>query len=288
MGTVNRSLETRMTLSSIIQRPVPPEDWSNWSKIPWHDPAFSERMLANHLSQEHDWASRTQAVINAQVSFIHQHIPENAAVLDLGCGPGLYTKKLQALGHACTGVDFSPASIAYAKARPEAANIEYALADIRKYLPQKQFDAVLVLFGEINVFPREEALGILKTAAASLRPGGVAFLEAHTFDAVRDAGHLPPCWNSYEQGLFSEKPHLCLEEHFWNDALAAAMSRYFVLDAASAVVTEYASFMQAYTDGEYETLCREAGLRGIERVAASAWPTGKDFEGKLQCFLCRV
>lgn len=30
------------------------------SKIPWNEPAFSQRMLANHLSQDHDWASRRQ------------------------------------------------------------------------------------------------------------------------------------------------------------------------------------------------------------------------------------
>lgn len=28
------------------------------SKIPWDEPAFSQRMLENHLSQDHDWASR--------------------------------------------------------------------------------------------------------------------------------------------------------------------------------------------------------------------------------------
>ncbi len=40
------------------------------SKIPWDEPAFSQRMLANHLSQEHDWASRRQEVIEQQVEWI--------------------------------------------------------------------------------------------------------------------------------------------------------------------------------------------------------------------------
>ena len=31
-------------------------------KIPWDEPAFSQRMLENHLSQEHDWASRRREV----------------------------------------------------------------------------------------------------------------------------------------------------------------------------------------------------------------------------------
>lgn len=40
------------------------------SKIPWDEPAFSQRMLENHLSQEHDWASRRQTVIEQQVTWI--------------------------------------------------------------------------------------------------------------------------------------------------------------------------------------------------------------------------
>ncbi|HCR3185545.1 TPA: SAM-dependent methyltransferase, partial [Morganella morganii] len=40
------------------------------SKIPWDEPAFSQRMLANHLSQDHDWASRRQEIIEQQVEWI--------------------------------------------------------------------------------------------------------------------------------------------------------------------------------------------------------------------------
>jgi len=32
--------------------------WHGAYKIPWDDPDFSRRMLAEHLSQEHDMASR--------------------------------------------------------------------------------------------------------------------------------------------------------------------------------------------------------------------------------------
>ncbi len=99
----------------IIGRDNPPSDWQTWSKIPWDEPGFSARMLENHLSQEHDWASRTNTAIDAQVAFIHRQLPSEAHILDLGCGPGLYTSRLNALGHQCTGVDFSPASINYAR-----------------------------------------------------------------------------------------------------------------------------------------------------------------------------
>lgn len=57
------------------------------SKIPWDEPAFSQRMLANHLSQDHDWASRRQGIIEQQVEWIASQLSPGAHILDLGCGP---------------------------------------------------------------------------------------------------------------------------------------------------------------------------------------------------------
>ena len=38
-------------LVSIIGRQLPPTPWVEGDNIPWQDPAFSERMLVEHLSQ---------------------------------------------------------------------------------------------------------------------------------------------------------------------------------------------------------------------------------------------
>lgn len=57
------------------------------SKIPWDEPAFSQRMLAKHLSQEHDWASRRQEVIEQQVEWIASQLPPGAYILDLAAAP---------------------------------------------------------------------------------------------------------------------------------------------------------------------------------------------------------
>jgi hypothetical protein len=62
------------------------------SKIPWHDPAFSARMLREHLSQSHDRASRRFEIIARQVAWLHEAIcgGRPTRILDLGCGPGFY------------------------------------------------------------------------------------------------------------------------------------------------------------------------------------------------------
>lgn len=56
-----------MKLIDIIHRQPNPQPWSEGEKIPWNDPAFSKRMLKEHLSQAHDAASRRSETIDAQV-----------------------------------------------------------------------------------------------------------------------------------------------------------------------------------------------------------------------------
>ena len=111
-----------MNLIDIIHRPANPVPYSEGEKIPWNDPVFSARMLREHLSQAHDAASRRFETIDKHVAWIHRTILAGrpAKILDLGCGPGLYASRLARLGHTCAGIDFSPASIAYAREQARA------------------------------------------------------------------------------------------------------------------------------------------------------------------------
>ncbi|MEZ4569909.1 MAG: hypothetical protein R2849_06205 [Thermomicrobiales bacterium] len=51
----------------IVSRDPNPEPWTEVSKIPWDDPDFSSRMLREHLSQDHDAASRRISMIDRHV-----------------------------------------------------------------------------------------------------------------------------------------------------------------------------------------------------------------------------
>ena len=184
------------------------------AKIPWNEPGFSQRMLANHLDQKHDWASRRNAIVSRQTAWIAGQLQCTSRILDLGCGPGLYTQNLAALGHHCTGVDFSPASIAYARKQAEDSGLalEYALCDVRSYTSGQKFDCIIMTFGEFNVFIRQEAAAILRnktpvwpcaarTAPSSgkasqtnnQRTGAASALASALALALASAPALPPC-----------------------------------------------------------------------------------------------
>jgi SAM-dependent methyltransferase len=257
-------------LVDLVGRALPPVPWAEGEKIPWHEPAFSARMLREHLSQAHDGASRRTPLVEAQVAWIHGHIlgGRPTRVLDLGCGPGLYTARLAALGHACVGVDVAPAAVDYARAQAAAAGLPctYRLADVRTADVGRGFGLAMMLFGEINVFRPADARLVLAGARAALANGGRLLLEAHTAEAVRRMGGSAPSWRTHAEGLFSPRPHLRLDEAFWDETGRVATHRYFVVDAGTGAVERHAESVQAYSADEYRSLLGEAGfaLRRIE------------------------
>lgn len=257
-----------MNLLGIVERSRPPEPWSEGEKIPWNDPDFSARMLAEHLSQAHDAASRRTDLLEAQVAWIHRAVlgERVTRILDLGCGPGLYTSRLAKLGHTCTGIDFGPASVAYARQEAAARNLPctYHLADIRRADYGAGYGLAMLLFGEFNVFRREDARLILGKVHAALEPGGWLLLEPHTLAAVAEIGGQPPRWSSRRSGLFSPLPHLLLEEAFWDDEGQIATERYFVIDAAGGEVSRHAASMQGYSPEAYRALLAGCGFTDIQ------------------------
>ncbi len=263
-----------VNLLDIVRRDLTPEPWSQVSKIPWDEPAFSQRMLAEHLTQNHDAASRRTSTIDAQVAWIDQTLLASrpSTILDLGCGPGLYCHRLARLSHHCTGIDFGPASVSYARERAdaEALTATFIEGDLRATAFGDGYDLIMLLFGEFNTFTPNEASDLLQRARSALAPGGALIIEAHTFESIRESGQVAPRWSAQERGLFSEQPHIRLDESSWNEATRTAIDRHYVLDVERGDVSLFGTTTQAYTREEYEALAARAGFS--EATWRAGWP----------------
>jgi SAM-dependent methyltransferase len=249
----------------LLRRSPVPIPWEEGEKIPWNDPEFSERMLREHLSQEHDAASRRSAKINAHVAWIHRVLLEErpSKVLDLCCGPGLYTSRLARMGHECVGIDYGPASVAHAVrlAQEERLRCIYLQEDVRKARYGAGYHLTMLIFGEFNVFHPLDARRILRRAHAALSSGGTLLLEPQRFEAIQREGESGGRWQSQAEGLFSDRPHLYLEEHFWDSQSCTATTRYHIVDAASGDVATHASTAQAYTQEDMTKLLVGCGFQ---------------------------
>lgn len=262
-----------MKLLDIVNRSPSPAPWTEGDNIPWHDPDFSRRMLEEHLSQEHDAASRRFDIIDQHVRWIHQELllGRPTRILDLGCGPGLYTSRLARLGHECVGIDYSPASIAHAEAqaRVEKLACRYVHQDIREADYGTGFGLVMLIFGEFNVFSPTDARQLLHKAHGALAaPGssglGLLLLEPHNFSTIQRVGRLAPSWYTAADGLFADGAHICLQESFWDSSRWTATIRYYIIDASSGQVDRYAQSLQAYTEEQYRSILTESGFKDLE------------------------
>ena len=260
------------SLLDVVQRQVPPEPWAEGDNIPWHEPDFSERMLREHLSQEHDLASRRTELIDEHVAWLHRDVLGSGPgrVLDLGCGPGLYLHRLARLGHEGTGFDIGPASVRYAQkiAAAEELACRFEHADLRNASFGRGFDLAMILYGQINVFRREEAEDILRRAHEALAPGGRLVLEMQTWAQVASAKGAPPTWHTAPSGLFSDHPHLVLHERSWDATREVATERWFVVDAKTGRVRRYALSNEAYDEAAMTALLGRIGFAAIEHRPA--------------------
>jgi len=254
-----------MDLDDLRRLMEPSRPFAGHDNIPWHEPHFSERMLAEHLDQGHDLASRRSAIIEDQVRWIHENVldGESARILDLACGPGLYANLLAGLGHEVTGIDVSPASIVYARDHANHGAI-FIEGDIRDAEYGSGYLLVMLLYGEFNVFSPDDAAVILSRASQSLSPGGTVLLEVNSAEALRRRATRN--FQVLDSGLFATEPHLLLEEGAWHDDEAALVTRYTVIQLKDATIRQFGASYQSYMDLELSDLLAGQGFENMNML----------------------
>jgi SAM-dependent methyltransferase len=223
------------------------------------DRAFSQRMLKEHLNQGSEFASRTASEIDRQVSFLFdKYLTQEDKLLDLGCGPGLYTSRFAQKGVTTLGLDVSPAAIEYAKEHATSKET-YQQIDLDKFHSTEQFDLVLLLFGIANNLERlEELLNKLKH---NLKPGGKLVFELMNLEFMKSLEQGNGTWVFHpEGGLLSEKPHYQLCRRVWLEEQKTLIDRNMVItDSAQTSMHEGVFF--GFELDDFSQLIRKAGYK---------------------------
>ena len=204
-------------LRQLYDRPQPPVPWRDGGNLPWDDPAFSERMLREHLDQSHGAASRRLPEIRGQVQVMWDwlDLAPGLRLFDVTCGPGLYAAEFARRGLAVTGIDFSPASLRYAAEHCSGLACEFVRGDVRAMdFAGRAFDAAIYLYGQFTVLRPAESLDVLRRIRAALRPGGKLLLEI--LDDQKFDKKDGTWWYTGQGGLWGDFPYLHLGERTWD------------------------------------------------------------------------
>lgn len=266
MDDVHKKLTN--ALWRIYRRPDRPVPWAQGGNLPWDEPAFSERMLREHLDETHGAASRTRAERLLQIDWLWSQLGlhPGSKVLDVTCGPGLYAIELARRGCQVTGIDFSPASIEYARRiagreRPPV-DCTFVEQDVRQAdFGQKAFDAALFIYGQLAVFTKEEAQALLSRIAGALKPGGRLAVELLVQNRVDKSNST--WWFTDNTGLWGDAPFLNLGERFWLDDEAMSIERYHVVHLDSGELTEIILCDQTYAVETMTAMMTAAGFASV-------------------------
>lgn len=158
-----------------------PEPFEEGTQAIWLDPDRADLVLKSHLDENLPGGSRENSFIDETVDFINKIAPvENyRKVIDLGCGPGLYSQKLAMKGYAVVGVDFNKISIDYAirEAKKMDLSIDYRNEDIIDIELENEFDLALLIYQIYSVFSPANRKKILSNIHRALKPGGLVLLD---------------------------------------------------------------------------------------------------------------
>ena len=189
--------------------------------------------------------------------------PPPRHVLEVGCGPGLRLAVLQQWRgkYLPEGLDRDPAILALARRRLH--DVPLYEGDMRTFSLPSRYDAVLCLFGMIGYMttPADLALAIGRMGE-HLAPGGVLLLEPWLSPELALDGHLKAD-RAYRGSLVVQRMNYT--RVVGNRTLLDV--HYLIGDEQGVRHVQDIRALTLFTDAEYRTAFRQAGLGAVELEA---------------------
>ncbi len=257
-------------LSAACERP---ELWSRYTAAGlWADPHIASQMLGFHLNPDTELASRNPVFMQRSVEWIIDRfgVGKGTRILDLGCGPGLYTTPLAKAGADVTGVDFSENSLSHARAAAEreALSIEYVLADYLKYSPGRTYDLITLIYWDLAPLNPEQRAVLLKMCRTALADGGAMFLDVPSVNYFESVVEATAIDHSPYAGFWSPEVHFVVKATHRYEEERVTLDKYTIIEPNR--TREIYNWLQSFTPDSLERELAEAGLETIELLGDAA------------------
>ena len=253
-----------MIIKKLVKSSQKPKIYTPGTALMWVDEYISTNLLETHLSQETDLASRKETTISSTVEWILKKIPGNKlSILDLGCGPGLYTEKFAERGHNVTGMDYSSGSIKYARksARSKKLRISYLQQNYLELEEDSKYDLILMIFTDFGVLTPDQRKTLLNNIYRALKPGGT-FL----FDVLNENFETKETvckdWELSEKGFWRNKPYLALTESFYYEKEKVTLSQHIIMEE-NGETEVYRFWIHSFSHSDLAEIVSSAGFSTI-------------------------
>lgn len=256
-----------MKITDIISKSEKPTIYEKGNSFMWTDPHISKQLLQVHLNPDIDLASRKKSTIEKTAKWIlgNRDNNKNLKILDLGCGPGLYTEIFANNRHRVTGIDISKNSIDHAikSAKKKGLRIDYQNSNYLDIdLGQEKYDLVVLIYADLGVLLPLEREKLLAKIFKALNKGGVFI-----FDVLNDKGFKeklsPKTWESSKVGFWKETPYLALSESFLYEKEKVILSQHTIIDE-SENIDIYRFWTHFFSHSDISEMLKQQNFKDIE------------------------
>ena len=224
----------KKSLADLISKMQKPEMYEKGTAFMWTDEHISKQLLDIHLNFDIDLASRKKSIIEKTVNWILETQKEKGKlnILDLGCGPGLYTEIFAEAGHHVTGIDISKNSVEYAKKSAEDKKLDITYINssyLETDLEPDKYDLVVLIYTDFGVLLPAERERLLEKIYRSLKKGGMFI-----FDVLKDREFekktSPRTWEAGDKGFWKDSHYLALSESFLYKQEKVILFQHIIVD----------------------------------------------------------
>lgn len=241
----------------------------------WENSHISKGLLKAHLDVSLDSATRNHEFVHKSVEWISMLVPpkEYPELLDLGCGPGIYTELFYKKGYSVTGIDLSQNSIQYAvnSAYKNELCIKYILDDYTKLHFTCKYNLITLIYCDFGILPTQTRRELLEKIYKALLPNGVLIFDVFTplkYEGIQES----KSWDISENGFWHEKLCLTLNSFYRYDEDNTFLNQYTLVTKDSEIF-KYNVWEHTFTIKELEYELTHAGFNDINFFSDV---TGKD------------
>lgn len=155
-----------------------PHKFENSPDNIWTNEKLSSLVMNSYFDSSIYGGSYSKEFRNESLDFINQFL-QKGSVLDIGCGPGLYSNKLAKLNYSVTGIDISQSAIKYAQkyAKEKDIKVNFEKSDIFSYTPTQNYNNVLLIYYIYSFFSSSKRKILLKKIYNLLENKGTFILD---------------------------------------------------------------------------------------------------------------
>lgn len=242
----------------------------------WTDAYISQNMLKAHLNENLDSATRNIRFVKNSVDWIAAYLPpaDYPHLLDLGCGPGIYTEQFYKKGYEVAGMDFSERSLCYARssAQKNKYKINYIQGDYTEVDFCACYELITLIYCDFGVLSKTTRQKLLKKIFNALRPNGVFLFDVFTPLRYADVKESKQ-WSIEEKGFWREERCLTLQSFYRYEEDHTFLNQYVTVTDKD--VSYYNVWEHTFT---LEELSRDLTDAGFKEIKAFGDVNGKKYE----------